>query len=187
MIWHRRFGYAIFTLLSLRLAWRFVGGRWSRFHAFVRGRATTLRYLRGQSLPNEYHNVGHTPLGAGSVLAPLAILAAQVATGLVADDEIANSGPLVRCVGDATSVAASHWHHLYGQWIIVVLVLLHVGAIALWWLRRRHNLVGPMLHGDKVLAGDVPAALDTPASRLFALALATGCAIAVALVVRLGD
>ena len=44
-----------------------------------------------------------------------------------------------------------------------------------------------MLHGDKALAGDVPAALDTRASRLQALALLVVCAIGVALIARLGD
>src|SRR6478672_4074077 len=46
MTWHMRFGYAIFTLLAFRLAWGFVGGRWSRFGSFVAGPTTTLRYLR---------------------------------------------------------------------------------------------------------------------------------------------
>ena len=112
MTWHMRFGYAIFTLLAFRLAWGFVGGHWSRFRSFVTGPATMLRYLRGQSLPREHHDVGHTPLGAWSVLALLVVLVAQVATGLVADDEIANNGPLFKYVGDATSAAASHWHRL---------------------------------------------------------------------------
>ena len=187
MTWHMRFGYAIFTLLAFRLAWGFVGGRWSRFDSFVAGPATTLRYLSHRSLPHEHHDVGHTPLGAWSVLALLAILVVQVATGLVADDEIANNGPLFKYVGDATSAAASHWHRLYGQWTIIGLALLHVGAIAVWWLRWRENLVAPMVHGDKVLAHDAPAALDNRASRLGALALVVGCAIAVALIACLGD
>jgi len=187
MTWHMRCGYAIFTLLAFRLGWGFVGGRWSRFGSFVAGPATTLRYLRRQSLPHEHHDVGHTPLGAWSVLALLAILSAQVATGLVADDEIASNGPLVKYVGGATSAAASHWHRLYGQWTIIALALLHVGAVAFWWLRWRRNLVAPMLHGDKTLAGHVPAAVDSAASRLQALALAVACALGVALIARLGD
>jgi cytochrome b len=187
MTWHMRFGYGVFTLLAFRLLWGFVGGRWSRFRTFVTGPATTLRYLRGASLAHEHHDVGHTPLGAWSVLALLVVLAAQVATGLVADDEIASNGPLFKYVADATSAAASHWHRLYGQWLIIFLALLHVGAVAFWWLRREKNLVGPMLHGDKALAGDVPATRDTLATRIFALALVAGCAVGVALIARLGD
>jgi cytochrome b len=187
MTWHMRFGYGVFTLLAFRLVWGFVGGHWSRFRSFVTGPTTTLRYLRGESGAHEHHDVGHTPLGAWSVLALLVILAAQVATGLVADDEIASNGPLFKYVGDATSAAASHWHRLYGQWLIIFLALLHVGAVAFWSLRRGKNLVGPMLHGDKALGTGVPAAHDTLATRMFALALVAGCAIAVALIARLGD
>ena len=81
MTWHMRFGYAIFTLLAFRLAWGFVGGRWSRFARSSSRPTTTLRYLRGQSLPHEHHDVGHTPLGAWSVLALLAVLAARSRPG----------------------------------------------------------------------------------------------------------
>jgi cytochrome b len=186
MTWHLRFGHAIPTLASFRLAWGLVGGRGSRCRAHVGRPAATLRYRRGRSPRHEQHEVGHTPLGAWSALVLPAILSARVATGPIADDEIASSGPLVRYVGEPTSVAASHWHRLYGQWIIVVLVLAHVGAIALGWLRRRGDLLGPMRHGGEVFAGDVPVARDTPASRPFAPGLATGRAIAAARVVRLG-
>jgi cytochrome b len=187
MTWHFLSGYTIFTLLVFRLLWGFVGGHWSRFRSFVYAPATSLRYLRGASLPHEHHDVGHSPIGAWSVFALLGVLAVQVATGLVADDEISSTGPLVKYVSTASSSAASHWHRLYGQWIIVVLVLLHLGAIAFYWRRRRRNLVGPMLHGDKVLGAEVPASLDTLASRMFALALGAASATLVALVARLGD
>jgi len=186
IVWHMRSGFAIFTLLVFRLVWGFVGGRWSRFRAFIYAPSTSLRYVRGQSLPHEHHHVGHNPLGAGSVFALLAILVLQVATGLVADDEIANTGPLIKYVSSATSSLATGWHKNYGQWIIVALVSLHVGAIAFYWLRRRQNLVAPMWHGDKRLGGDVPGAVDDGRSRTLALGILFVCALGVAAVVRLG-
>jgi cytochrome b len=186
MAWHMRSGFAIFTLLAFRLIWGFAGGHWSRFRAFLYAPSTSLRYLRGESLPHEHHQVGHNPLGAGSVFALLASSALQVATGLVADDEIASTGPLIKYVSSATSGLATRWHKNYGQWIIVALVVLHLGAIAFYWLKRRQNLVGPMLHGDKLLAADVPHSIDSARSRFVALAIAGVCALAVAAVVRLG-
>lgn len=187
MVWHFRIGYAVLALLAFRLIWGFVGGHWSRFRAFVYAPSTSLRYLRGRSQAHEHHDVGHTPVGAWSVLALLAVLVAQVGTGLVADDEIASNGPLVKYVRTATSAAASAWHRNLGQWIIVGLVVLHVAAIALYWLRRRQNLVAPMLHGDKLLTLDVPASVDRPATRALALALLAACAVGVMFVARLGD
>ena len=186
MVWHMRSGYAIFTLLAFRLVWGFAGGHWSRFRTFVYAPATSLRYLRGGSLPHEHHHVGHNPLGAGSVFALLGILALQVATGLVADDEILSTGPLIKYVSSATSETATRWHKNYGQWIIVALVVLHIGAITFYWLKRKQNLVGPMLHGDKLLGADVPPSVDNGRSRLLALAVALACALGVAAVVSLG-
>ncbi len=80
MEWHFRLGYAVLALLLFRLLWGFVGGRWSRFAAFVYGPRSVVAYLRGRAHPD--HLIGHTPLGALSVFAVLAILAFQVATGL---------------------------------------------------------------------------------------------------------
>lgn len=185
MTWHMRFGYAVFTLLSFRFVWGFVGGRWSRFASFAWSPAASWRYLRGTGAPPANAEVGHNPLGAWSVFALLVVLAAQVATGLVADDEIAVNGPLFNYVSAATSEVASHWHADIGQWIVIGLSVLHVMAIAYYWLSRRQNLVAPMLHGDKRLAAEVPATIDTPKSRALALLLVVMCAIGVAAVASL--
>jgi cytochrome b len=187
MVWHFRLGYVVLTLLAFRLLWGFVGGHWSRFRAFVYAPAASLRYLRGRSEPHEHHHVGHNPIGAWSVFGLLGIIAVQVATGLIGDDEISNTGPLARFVSTATSLSATSWHRSYGQWIIIALIVLHIGAIAFYWFRRRQNLVGPMLHGDKLLTADVPASIDTTKSRVLALALVLACAGAVAWLVGLGS
>ena len=187
MAWHFRSGYAVFTLLVFRILWGLVGGRWSRFSSFVYGPATTLRYLRGESRADEHHDVGHNPLGAFSVFALLALLAAQVGTGLFADDEVSSTGPLIKYVSGATSSLATKWHVRFGQWLIVALVLLHVAAIAFYLLKKRHNLVRPMLTGDKPLSSAVPASIDNRRSRALAAVLLVVCAAAVTWVVSLGD
>jgi cytochrome b len=176
MAWHFRLGYAVFTLLAFRILWGWVGGHWSRFANFVHGPATIARYLRGRSRVHEHHEVGHNPLGALSVLALLAALAAQVGTGLFADDEIANTGPLVRVVSGATSLALTKWHRNVGQWLIIALVVLHVAAILYYLVVKKRNLVAPMLSGDKRLAAPVAAAVDNGRSRVLAVVLLALCA-----------
>lgn len=184
MAWHFRFGYVALALLAFRLLWGLVGGRWSRFAAFVYSPSTLLRYLRGDARPGEHLDVGHNPLGAGSVFAMLGILIAQVATGLVGDDEIANVGPLNRFVAGATGLAATAWHKQWGQWILLALVALHVAAIVWYRLARRKDLVGPMLGGDKRLPPGTPASRDDAATRVVALMLAAACAAGVVAMVR---
>ena len=117
MEWHFRIGYTVLSLLLFRLIWGFVGGRWSRFAAFIYSPGSVMNYLRGRAHPD--HLIGHTPLGAFSVFALLAILALQVATGLVADDEIMSSGPLTRFVSGATVSLATAWHTAQGKWIVI--------------------------------------------------------------------
>lgn len=187
MVWHFRLGYVVFTLLAFRLLWGMVGGRWSRFGSFVYAPATLLRYLRGGSRAEEHHEVGHSPLGALSVFALLVILAAQVGSGLFADDEISNTGPLIKFVSGATSSTLTAWHKTFGQWTILALVALHVAAIAMYRLRRGRDLVRPMLVGDKLLPPGVPPSADSLATRGLALLLVAGCAAGVGWLLSLGD
>jgi cytochrome b len=172
MAWHFRFGYLVLGLLIFRLLWGLVGGRWSRFVSFVYAPATLWRYLRGQARPANHLDVGHSPLGALSVFALLAIVAVQLGTGLVADDEIFNVGPLNRFVTGATALSATAWHKGYGQGLVIGLVALHVVAVLFYLLVKRRNLIAPMLHGDKVLPAGTPASADGMAQRLLALVLA---------------
>ena len=186
MPWHFRSGYVVFTLLAFRLLWGLIGGHWSRFANFVYAPSTIMRYLRGRHSVGEHLDVGHNPLGAFSVFGLLALLALQVATGLFADDEIANTGPLIKFVSGSTSLALTKWHKLFGQWLIITLVVLHVAAIVYYRTRKKVDLIGPMIHGDKALAGDVPAALDSGRTRVLALVLVALCAGLVTWVISLG-
>lgn len=186
LVWHFRLGYLVFGLLVFRLVWGFVGGRWSRFASFVYAPGTVLRYLRGGSRPDDGVDVGHNPLGALSVFALLALVAVQVGTGLVADDEIATTGPLNRFVASATGLAATAWHKELGKTLIIVLVLLHVAAILFYRFRKDLNLVRPMLTGDKALPAGTPGSADTLGTRLLAVVVAAAAAALVAWVVSLG-
>ena len=184
--WHFRLGYLAFGLLLFRIVWGFVGGRWSRFASFVYAPSTVLRYLRGQARADEALDVGHNPLGAFSVFALLAVLAVQIGTGLLADDDAGSTGPLNRFVSNATALSATAWHKEAGKTILIVLVLLHIGAILFYLFRHGRNLVRPMLSGDKALPAGTPASTDSAGTRLLAVAVAAGAAALVAWVVRLG-
>jgi cytochrome b len=184
--WHLRIGYCIFALIVFRLVWGFVGGHWSRFKSFVYGPASVLRYLRNRHHASDLFHVGHNPLGSASVFAMLALLVVQVATGLVADDEIATVGPLNRFVSTAFGLSATAWHKGPGLGIILTLVVLHVFAVLFYRLRKRQDLIGPMFSGDKVLPGVVPGSVDNRMSRVRALAIIVVSAGLVAAVVKLG-
>ena len=176
MIWHFRLGYLVLTLLAFRVLWGLVGGRWSRFASFVYAPATLLRYLRGRAAPQEQLEVGHSPAGALSVFALLGVLLVQLGTGLVADDEIANQGPLNRFVSSDAVMSATSWHKTWGQWLVLGLVALHIAAITFYLLKKNTNLVRPMLVGDKPLPAGIPPSADGLPQRALALLLVALCA-----------
>ncbi len=187
MQWHMRFGYCVLTLLIFRLVWGFVGGYWSRFKQFFYSPVTIFNFLRGHSQPN--HEVGHNPLGSLSVLGLLAILGIQVLTGLMADDEIATAGPLAKFVSNSSMLLSTSYHKHWGKWIIFALVGLHIAAILFYLLRKKQNLIKPMLTGDKSIASSagVIASQDQAVQRVTALIIFISAVAAVAYgVQRLG-
>lgn len=185
MEWHLRLGHVVLALLVFRLLWGGVGGHWSRFAAFPLGPASVLRQLRGRS-PVADH-IGHSPLGALSVFALIAVLSLQLLTGLLSDDEIAFAGALTRFVDGSTVSQATSFHKGVGQWLVIGWVALHLVAILVHQLALRHNLIGAMVHGNKTTAmTTAPRSSDGLRQRLLALLLALLAAAASYFVHSLG-
>ncbi|MDO7840735.1 cytochrome b/b6 domain-containing protein [Sphingomonas immobilis] len=153
MDWHRLSGYAIVGLLIFRVYWGFAGGRTARFAQFVKGPRAALDYVRGRYTAAP----GHNPVGGWSVLALLATLTVMVGTGLFAVDvDGLESGPLSDYVSFDAGRTAAEVHHLAFN-ALLALVALHVVAILVYLVRRK-NLIGPMIHGRRTLAGEEQAA-----------------------------
>lgn len=178
--WHRRLGCATLVLVVFRIAWGFVGTRHARFSNFVRGPRSILRYLRGGACADV---AGHNPLGSLSVLALLALLLVQAATGLFANDEIASAGPFYAWVTHDQSNRIASLHRLNSKWLLA-LVALHLAAIAWYSLVRRKPLVGAMLTGRRD-AQAVPPAEGIDGSRTArAIVILLVLAVALALAIR---
>ena len=177
---HMFWGTAAMALLLFRLCWGLWGGHWSRFVHFHLSLSAWRQERRQASLGPAV--VGHSFSGSWAVLALLTLLLAQVATGLVADDEIATTGPLNRWVSEAFASRATGWHKGLGQALILTMVGLHLAAIA-WYTARGRRLLEPMVGGDREWAGDQdqglpvpPSSLDGAAQRWRALVCAAVCA-----------
>jgi cytochrome b len=147
--WHIWSGIAILTLLVFRLLWGFVGSSTARFSSFVRGPRTVAAYLRGK-----WTGIGHTPLGALSVVAMFLAVAVQVGLGLISQDEDGlYAGPLSGLVSFETSDSARDLHEFWFEYVIVALIALHIAAIIFYRLRGR-KLTKPMITGRAVLDPD---------------------------------
>lgn len=178
--WHRRLGYLVLVLVAFRVAWGFVGTRHARFASFVRGPRAVLDFLRGRG---NTESVGHSPLGALSVLVLLALLLVQALTGLYANDEIMNAGPFYGWIDPGLSNRITTLHRDNSEWLLAMMAL-HVLAVAWYALLRRRALVRAMVTGHKD-ARIVPEDAAIPGSRLpLALAIVLAFALVLALVVR---
>lgn len=140
---HVRSGQVILGLLVFRLLWGLMGSSTAQFHRFVRGPSAVLADIKGKARTV----LGHSALGALSVMAMLTSLTVQVLTGLSSDDEIFTTGPLVKYLS-SDQVSWANRIHDWNSKVLLVLIALHLLAILFYWLVRKRNLVGPMIVGS---------------------------------------
>ena len=167
--------YAILALLLFRLIWGVAGSVYARFASFLAGPRAVLAYLKTAASSSAEHRPGHNPLGGWSVVAMLTVLLLQVGSGLFSNDDIAREGPLAILVSRDWSATLTWFHTEVSINILYGLIGLHVLAIAYYALRKKINLVGPMLSGDMQTTLDVPAAQDTRWLRLRGLLIFLLC------------
>lgn len=143
--WHIWSGCAILSLLIFRILWGLVGSSTARFSGFLRGPRALAAYLRG-----EWYGIGHSPLGAISVLMLLAAVTIQVSLGLIAQDEDGiYMGPLARLVSSDQSDRARDLHSAWFN-VLVTLIALHLAAIVFYRVRGK-DLTKPMITGRAIV------------------------------------
>jgi cytochrome b len=167
--YHLWFGYLVVVLATFRLIWGVVGTRHARFWNFLRGPVATARYLAGLVRGTSDSHAGHNPLGGWMVMLLLLALFAQGVTGLFANDEIFNTGPLYAYISDDLSLKLTSWHRRLFDWILIA-VALHVVAVLGYLLFKKTNLIAPMFSGRKPQHA-VPENEAISSSRLWAAAL----------------
>lgn len=179
---HALAGYALLALLLFRLLWGFVGGTYARFAEFLRGPQAVLRYTR--TLPTKAMDpyAGHTPLGGWVMLVLLAGLLLQAVLGLFSNDDILFDGPLRRLVSKEMSDTLTALHaELFP--VLLGLIILHIGAVLYYRLRKGENLVSAMITGYKKLPAEADAVPSQGGKSWLAALLLGGCALAVYFVV----
>jgi cytochrome b len=150
---HELSGFTVLTLVLFRILWGFFGSHHSRFANFVRGLAATKHYVRSLLRGDAVSSVGHNPLGAWSVLAIMVCLLVQTGTGLFSNDDIMTEGPLMKWISKDTSDVISKIHGINFN-VLLVLIVLHVGAVLFYLIHKRENLITPMITGKKQVAND---------------------------------
>jgi cytochrome b len=180
MGWHVKSGYAILALVLFRIVWGVIGSRHSRFTDFVRGPFAVFAYARDLLRNASTGTIGHNPLGGWSVMAMLASLLVQAGTGLFSNDDILTEGPLASLVSKSVSDQITAVHDANAV-ILMVLIGVHLSAIAFYALVKRENLVRAMITGRKPATPDAP---DAPYAPVWlAAAVLVAAVLAVSLIV----
>ncbi|MGM0517728.1 MAG: cytochrome b/b6 domain-containing protein [Pseudomonadota bacterium] len=142
--WHMYLGVTVGGLVIFRLLWGLWGSETARFGQFVPSPRRLWHYLRRGD--RDGLRLGHNPLGALSVIALLVLLAAQVGTGLFADDDSFTEGPFNSLVSGDTADWLTAWHtQLF--YVLLGFIALHVLAVLFHVLIKRHDLLRAMITG----------------------------------------
>lgn len=174
MQWHFFAGYLLSGLILFRVLWGFFGPEPVRFSSFVRGPASTLRYLKQQLRGTPDHYYSHNPLGGWMVIMLLLLLAVQAASGLMTSDDILWDGPFYAAVSEQTASLAGAVHHKL-QGLLQLLVILHICAVIYHKVRYKEALVPAMIHGYKPHhGGRKPRVRLSPAGASVTLLAASG-------------
>lgn len=162
MQYHMWSGYTILTLVLVRIAWGFLGTSYARFSSVLHPPRAVIEDLRLLPRREARRFAGHTPLGGINIVLLLICVLLQAGTGLFANDDIFTEGPLYAWVDKDASDWLTMVHH-YNFNVLLLLVGLHVAAVFYHLIRRRENLIVPMVTGLKKTAGDAaPATVFRP-------------------------
>lgn len=154
---HMLCGQAILVLVLWRLVWGLVGSETARFSHFIRSPVAAIRHLLHFPRREPDTQIGHNEAGGWMVLGMLALLLAQITTGLLGrNDEDFIEGPLSKLIAAPLSEKLMSVHFIIFDAIKIV-VLLHVIAIIAYAVVKRHDLVRPMITGKKRLPAATPA------------------------------
>jgi len=157
---HYLSGYAILTLVLFRILWGFFGSENARFLHFLRSPLAAARQLGRLTKRDSDTETSHNPAGGWMVVVLLALLLTQAFSGLFANHDpgfsYSQHGPLALKVTEVTSESLSALH-LAVQRYLLLAIGLHVLAIMLYKLVKGHELVMPMLTGEKLLPEGVKA------------------------------
>lgn len=168
---HLSVGIAALITVLLRIVWGFTGPGSARFADFLRGPKAIAAHLRGA----DGRHLGHNPLGALMVLGLLGAVLALALTGGLALGGMYKIGPFA--AERFTLGAFSRNLHELLAYLLIAMILAHLGGVVFESLRNRENLAGAMVTGKKPCrAGDhTPSA--APAMLLASMALVAILAI----------
>ena len=134
---HILLGYAIATLIALRIVWGFVGSRYARFSNFVRSPRTIVYYVSEAARWRAPRYLGHNPAGAAMIVALLLMITGIAVTGFAMTTDAFWGAKWVEELHEGLAYAT------------LGLIALHIVGVVFSSLEHRENLVKSMVTGRK--------------------------------------
>lgn len=130
-------GYAIGSLLVIRILWGLVGTRHARFASFTYSPRTIMAFLKDSLSMKAKRYVGHNPAGGAMVILLIAMISGIVTTGYMMTTDTFWGIEWVEDVHKALVYST------------LGLIVLHVAGVVLASLEHRENLARAMITGWK--------------------------------------
>jgi cytochrome b len=128
-------GATVVGVVLFRVFWGLFGTRYALFADFARSPAAALAYLKSLLHPKPQHYVGHNPAGGWAIVLLLALALLCGATGWLGYQDIGGDWLKELHEGMANSM--------------LIIVLVHLGGVAVGSLAHRENLPRSMVTGRK--------------------------------------
>lgn len=139
-------GQAVAVLVLFRIAWWFVGGRYSRLSAYPLSPRKALDHLGNVIRGRSPLTAGHNPLGAFMIITLIGLLLLISITGVITLGGEENQGPLKAFVPYWLGDAAGEVHEVLAI-ILLFAIAGHLGGVFMETVVFRHPLLRAMTRG----------------------------------------
>ena len=150
---HVYFGYVVLGLICFRVFWGLAGSRYARFKSFLYGPRAAIAYFADVMGARADRHIGHNPTGSVGIYLLLALGLVICVTGIVTLGAEEAQGVFktlaYRPLGEFTRVL-----HEVLAWLMLALVLVHIGGVVIESLVHRENLAKAMFTGHKIAGAD---------------------------------
>lgn len=136
------------ALVVARVVWGLWGPGAARFASFVSGPRALLAHCRKLAAGTAQRHLGHNPLGGAMIVAMFVVVILLALTGVVAEGGALKSGPLAFMTTFEVGWTVRGIHQLIA-YILLGMIVLHLGGVVFESRRSHENLVRAMVDGSK--------------------------------------
>ena len=144
---HQFFGMSVLGLCIFRVIWGFVGSPSARFKLFIKPPTVVVAYVKQILKKNNHTIAGHSPLGGWATIALIITTSWFAVTGSFSNDGILFEGPFANLFPSVSNFATKL--HKNAEFLLIIVILTHLVAIAFYRFWLGQNLVSAMIHGSR--------------------------------------